>query len=128
MQVPKHNTVDHFMAALSYEKAGLVNYLRTFICSLSPEIRCSIRYGTLFFDYKKWMLYINARDIALELCFLDGNDIEGYDAILLYKGRKTVRSITYSYTDDLDIELLSRLILSAMEAQENAKGKKWKKY
>lgn len=105
----------------------MVTYLRTFICSLSPEIHCSIRYGTLFFDYKKWMLYINARDTALELCFLDGNDIEGYGDVLLYKGRKTVRSITFAYNDDIDIELLRSLILSAMEAQKNAKGRKWKK-
>lgn len=127
MESSKRKTIEQFMAALSNEKAGLVTYLRTFICSLSPEIHCSIRYGTLFFDYKKWMIYINARDTALELCFLDGNDIEGYDDVLLYKGRKTVRSITFSYSDDIDIELLRNLILSSMEAQENAKGRKWKK-
>ncbi len=127
MELPKRKTIEQFMAALSNEKAGLVTYLRTFICSLSPEIHCSMRYGTLFFDYKKWMIYINARDIALELCFLDGKDIEGYDNVLLLKGRKTVRSITFSYTDDIDIELLRSLVLSAMEVQKNAKGKKWKK-
>lgn len=120
-------TPEQFIASLHEEQRAFVEYIVRFIGALSEEVSMKMRYGTLFFDYRKWMLYLNVRESECELCFLDGRDFVGFENVLDFKGRKTVSSIAFYYHEDVDEELLQRLLTMAMSVQEHCVGKKWKK-
>jgi hypothetical protein len=100
---------DDFISKLNGNQRQIVESLHSVILSF-PGTSCKIRWGIPFFDYKKWVCYINPRkDGKVDLTFLQARKFDDPTGLLEARGRKMVKSLVVA--DDSDDTLATVIIL-----------------
>ncbi len=83
---------------------------------LSP----TIRYKIPFYDYKRWVCYLNVLPgkIGVELAFIRGNELSNINGVLQSKGRKQVMGIEFKSVQDISISTLHEIMQEALLLDE----------
>lgn len=83
-----------------------------------PNTSCKIRWGIPFFDYKKWVCYINpTKDGNVDLTFLQANKFDDPTGLLEARGRKMVKTLVASDDSDETLATVVVLMEAALEVQ-----------
>ncbi len=84
-----------------------------------PNIRCKIRYGIPFYDYRIWLCYLNLRkDGSVDLTFLQGKKLDDPAGMLEDRGRKMVSTLVIRDLSDETMEKVVTMMAIAMEHQD----------
>jgi len=78
---------------------------------LNPKIK----YGIPFYFGNKWVCYLNPiKEGGLDLTFLRGFKLEGFDWILETRDRKMVKSLSIDPKESIDEKLIVQLMDAAL--------------
>ena len=102
-----------FQDSLSPEQLGLILYIDKVLLDIEGVTR-KMRYRVPFYDYGKWVCYINPKPgNKAELCFLDGKLLILDYPALQSKDRKRVAGLELDANEDIDTPLILAIFDSA---------------
>ena len=111
--------VDQFIEGLPKEIKEITLALRSILLDASEEIVEEYKWSMPNYSYKGLVCYLQTAKKHVKLGFHKGNQLqEGAGKDLLEGTGKTMRYITLKKMEDLQPEIFTRLILSAMELNE----------
>jgi len=106
--------LDVFLESITDNQRQIIEFLHTQFLSY-PEVSYKMRFRIPFYDYKKWICYLNpVKPDKIELCFLRGKQLSNVQGLLEDRGRKKVTGI---YIDDLKTLPLESILEIFAEAQ-----------
>ncbi|MAY83604.1 MAG: hypothetical protein CMP59_05660 [Flavobacteriales bacterium] len=109
------NEVEEYILRQSEGQREVMLYLHELFVreyNLSPKIK----YGIPFYFGNKWVCYLNPRKIGdIDLTFLRGSKIKGFDGVLETRDRKMVKSLVLDVNESIDEDLIHQLMALAME-------------
>mgnify|MGYP002395774268 CR=1 FL=1 len=74
-----------------------------------------MRYGIPFYDGNKWLCYLNPRqDEKVDLTFLKGKELKGFNGILESRDRKMVKSLLIDSLATIDEKQLEGIMQAAL--------------
>ena len=89
------------------------------------ELTDKIRYKIPFYYGKSWICYLNPnKNGSVELAFIRGNELSNEQGLLEDKGRKQVKSATFSDKSKIPESLIREIIHEAIILDETVKYKK----
>lgn len=89
------------------------------------ELTDKIRYKIPFYYRKSWICYLNPqKNDSVELAFIRGNELSNEQGLLQDKGRKQVKSITFSDKSEIPESLIREVIHEAIILDDTVKYKK----
>jgi hypothetical protein len=109
------NEVEEYLLKVCNKERDVMLFLHDLFTDkylLSPKIK----YGIPFYFGKKWVCYLNpVKNGGVDLTFLRGFKMEGYDHVLEARGRKMVKSLPILDLEGLDIDLVNKLMTLAIQ-------------
>jgi len=106
-----------FLDTLDESKASLIAYLDQEFLKIEGIGR-KMRYGIPFYDYEKWICYLNpTKKGTVELVFLAGDVMRATFPLLQKRGRKMVAGLELDPQKDVNRDLLVEMILTAKESK-----------
>ncbi len=117
------NPIDRFLSQLPPHKAALVSYLRDCVHAASPNITERIAYGVPFFDCGRPLCYFICKPKGCDVGFLAGSELVKHPA-LRKKKRKLVRSLFFTWDEDVDVELLQQILAECLALPRYAAKKR----
>lgn len=112
------NPVEEFIDQQTGAQREIMIYLHELLLSI-PDIHCRLRYRIPFYDFKKWICYLNPlKSGGVELVFLQGKVIEDPSGLLQDRGRKMVRGAIFKQLNELPEEQILDWLAQAIALQE----------
>lgn len=95
-------------------EARLFHYLHNLI-STYPGISSKVMFNTPFYTANKWMCYLSLQKKGgVELCFVHAKWFNNHLEHLDFKKRKQVAGIFYKTVDEIDADVLDKLMVEAL--------------
>lgn len=108
---------EDYSLKLEGKQRQIVESLSSVLLSF-PNTSCKIRWGIPFFDYKKWVCYINpTKDGNVDLTFLQANKFEDPTGLLEARGRKMVKTLVVTDDSDETLAMVIVLMETALKVQ-----------
>ncbi|WP_235296314.1 DUF1801 domain-containing protein [Portibacter marinus] len=106
--------ITQFVEGQSESVAEICSVLHDLFLSY-PNVKCFIRYNIPFYDYRKWVCYINPlkKSNAVELVFLNGKVLKESFEFRKDRGRKMVAGIEI---DEINDAVLQNVVMVWEEA------------
>lgn len=81
-----------------------------------PNLQAKIRYKIPFFYGKSWICYLNPLKVGgVEMAFLRANELSNIQGALDFKMRKQVAGITFQKLEDLNFDLITEILVEAID-------------
>ena len=103
------NQVDSFIEKLSPEKAALLQYLMRVVFECDKSLTARIAYGLPFIYAKKGICYFNLKPTGIDVGFMYGIQLKPR-AEFITTDRKKVRSIFFTWEEDVNVSLLHEVV------------------
>ena len=91
-------------------------FLRNYIRSADSRITERISYGLPFFYFKKPLCYLNCKTDGVDVGFHYGVRLQPRPQLIATK-RKLVRSLFFTWDEDVDQQMLQQVLLEAIALQ-----------
>lgn len=110
-----------FVESQDESRGALIDYLNQLILDI-PNVTRKMRYKIPFYDHHKWFCYINPvnKDLV-ELCFLQGKEMNSKFPILNMRKRKMISGIYLNMNEDVPIDLITDMLQYAIELTKSSK-------
>ena len=103
---------------------SIMIHVRSVLLSSLDQIEEKFNFSVPFYHYKKKpFVYLNIlrKQDFVDVAFVKGVQLEDeFPHLRNYKNRKTVRSLQYSTLEDVDEQVLRRIILAAAELTDRS--------
>ena len=113
------NEVEEYLLRLEERERDIMIFLHDLFTDryqLDPKIK----YGIPFYFGNKWVCYLNPlKTGGVDLTFLRGVKMQGFDDVLEQRGRKMVKSLPIFDLESLDIKLIEELLSMALEIDKS---------
>ena len=113
------NEVEDYLLRLKGDERDTMIFLHEFFLEryqLTPKIK----YGIPFYFGKKWVCYLNPiKSGGVDLTFLRGFKMHGFDHVLEQRGRKMVKSLPITNLNSLEVNLLEDLMAHALQIDKH---------
>ncbi|MBL7999090.1 MAG: DUF1801 domain-containing protein [Candidatus Kapabacteria bacterium] len=108
------NPLDEYITRHTPEQAATIEYLRRTILESHPGIEEAMKYGIPFFMLNGWLCYINPKKKELDIGFPRAQHFADPTGALQQKGRKMIKTLTFRYDEDIDIDALRSVLAAAI--------------
>ncbi|HMV79391.1 MAG TPA: DUF1801 domain-containing protein [Leptospiraceae bacterium] len=95
--------------------------MRNLIVETLPEFEESLKYGTPFYTHKGLLCYLSLKgkkEKYLDFGLCQGFKIQGFEDVLLFQGRNTVKSVRIDSKKDIQKELFQKILQEAWMVNE----------
>ena len=105
--------VQDFISNAQGSQKVILEYLDHIIME-NPKVVSKICYQIPFYYLKSWLCYLNpTKDGSVDLSFTRGNELMDEGGLLDAKGRKQVKSVSFSEVKDIPIEKVKMILEEA---------------
>ena len=114
------NQVDSFIANLNPDKAALLQFLMRVVFECDKTLIARISYGLPFIYGKKGICYFNTKPTGIDVGFMYGNKLKERPEFIV-GDRVQVRSLFFSWEEDVDNLLFKEVAIEALELDRSRK-------
>lgn len=111
------NPAENYILTKSEPWRSILIELREIVKQTVPEVEESLKWSLPFYTLNgKMFCYLNFRKTFVDISFLNAHKMEHLQEYLIAgEGRKIVRSLRYTSLEELDYDLLIKVLLAQKE-------------
>lgn len=107
------NQIDAFIEKLPQHKATLLHFLMGVVFECDKKLTARIAYGLPFIYGKKGICYFNVKPNGIDVGFMYGIRLP-HRAEFIATDRKQVRSLFFTWEEDVNVALLKAVVKDAL--------------